>query len=241
MKQLSTLLFKEIKALRTVFLFLVLITVAVDLYGYLTGSPTSLKPALSLLPYLGLIFLLPAILFYSFNSEWRNTTVYLLFSLPINHYWIPILKTLAILLISIPLFIISSAGVYINYLAYYSNDLYVSPTDFWAFFSINYFILQFFLLSVVTLSESIKFSFHRARGLFATLTFVIVVYIFLRLEGLGHQIFGFLPTYHINVVVKQGNLSHYPNIHLSNVVYPVVFSIITLLLSCLIFEKKVDV
>lgn len=240
MKPLTALLTKELKGLRTIFLFLVLITIAIDLYSFLTGSQTNGKPALSILPFGILIFLLPAVLFYSFNSEWRNNTVYFLFSLPVERYWIPVLKTVAILLLSIVLFVISAGGIYANYLRYLSDNLSVSITDFWAFLAIIYFTPQILLLATVSLSESVKFSFHRVRGLIATLAFILTIYIFLKLEGFGQQIFGFLPAYHITVVSEQINGS-VPMIPLSDIVYPLVFSVIIFLLSCFIFEKKVEV
>lgn len=240
MKPLTALLTKELKGLRTIFLFLVLITIAVDLYGFFTGSHSNGRPALSILPFGVLIFLLPAILFYSFNSEWRNNTVYFLFSLPVKRYWIPVLKTIAVLLLSTVLFVISAGGVYANYLRYLSDNVSISTKDFWAFLAIIYFTPQIFLLAAVSLSESAKFSFHRVRGLIATLVFILIVYLFLKLGGVGQRIFGFLPVYHINVISQQANIGT-PKIPLSDIVYPLVFSFIVFLLSCLIFEKKVEV
>ena len=201
-----TLYIKELKDHRGVFLFLLIVTLCLDLYASLQvvmGGASlpllnlTIYAGLALLSY-GTVFLLPFILAHSFSSELKAETHYLLLSLPVQRSAIVLCKFLAVLSVGVVLFVLSTATVHLLYLNFRGlvpigailgiGISTISGADLWVIMGNGYFSVLLLFLGMVSAMEGLKYAVKRFRGLVTTAFFIGGLYLFILLRGPGMEL-----------------------------------------------------
>ncbi len=189
MKQFFALYVKELKANKTLFLFLLLLIVGINIYGFMDND---LDFPLSFLAAFILVLSLPFLLAHAFNTEWKSETHYQMFALPIPQYTMILAKIAAvaskgivggIIVIScLYLWLMGTAAGDIR-LSFFGREMKGVPTfsnfTFWGGMTLMTYMI--FILGVVTGMEGVKFAVKRYRGLTAVAFFILAVFMYGRL------------------------------------------------------------
>ena len=108
MKSFFALYVKELKANKTLFLFLLLLIVGMNIYGLMKVANVSQEQLGTIIKFRLLVMSpinlaksilvlsLPFLLAHTFNSEWRSETHYQMFTLPISRYKVILAKIAAV-------------------------------------------------------------------------------------------------------------------------------------------------
>mgnify|MGYP002725702221 CR=1 FL=1 len=253
-----TLYLKELKDHRGVFLFLVIVTLCLDLYAliqvYQIMGRTSFSaldvvfyPVLAILSY-GAVFLLPFILAHSFSTESKAGTHYLLFSLPVRRSAIVLCKFLAVLSVGVVLFVLTTGTLHLLYLKMRvlldSNPglaggvATIRGTDMWLTLGNGYFSILLLFLGLVSAMEGLKFACKRFRGLVVMVFFIGSLFLFNLLRGPGMELLG--------LASREGwmlgpELQAQREISLESVVYSALACVVLLGLGLWLFEKHAEV
>ena len=200
----TTLFLKELRENRGFFLFLIgatIIVEAVAVAGAGDGSDQHLQASFSilkapmyamlgLLPYASAL-ILPLVLYNSLNSELKAQTHYLLLSLPLPRSVILLAKYLAVVAVSVVIFLITTAAVYLIYaqmLAVWTarfpqlTETAPAPGSLLPILATAYFTVLLLLLGLVSVAEGVKFAVRRHRGLATSAGFIGGIYLFAELR-----------------------------------------------------------
>ncbi len=189
MKQFFALYVKEIKANRTLFLFLLLLIAGINVYGFMDND---LDFPLSILAAFILVLSLPFLLAHAFNTEWKSETHYQMFALPIPQYTMILAKIAAvaskgivggiIVINCLYLWLMGAAADDIR-LSFFGREVTGVPafSDFAFWTGMTLVTYMVFILGVVAGMEGVKFSVKRYRGLTAVAFFILAVFVYGRL------------------------------------------------------------
>ncbi len=231
MSHLFALYKKEIKDSRKLFLFLLIGTVALDLWVQLVIETNVLAVFICGMPIWATMFILPFALAHSYTTEWKTSTSHLLLSLPIRPSLAGLAKYLAVLSMGIVLFAASATAIYMVTLrtpdeitSQLPNVFGVTQSDVFAYVMAGYFSILFLLLGLVSGMEGIRFSVSRFRGPVSVASFILGLYLFSKLM---------MPF--LNAV---GNVL---DVGLAIAVYSMIAGLVYLVLGLYLFEKYAEI
>jgi ABC-type transport system involved in multi-copper enzyme maturation permease subunit len=227
----AALYIKELKDVRGVFCLLAIGTVVLQGWVLLTIETHAIAVFFSSLPVWAALFVPPVLLASSFNGEWRDNTIHLLFALPVRTGVVSLCKYAAILSAGLVLSGIAGTGLYFVALrapweavSAILRFFGVTPTE--AIGSTAGVVASFLLLSlgVVTAMEGAKYTVGRLRGLTAAVSFVSCIVVYLTLAGyFVGALQAFLPT------------------GAALMAYTILAGLVYLLAGILLFEKFVEI
>ena len=258
MKPFFALYVKELKANRTLFLFLFLLIVGINIYGLIqvenftfleiekeTGGHIQILsipwPGLAALIF---VFSLPFLLAHAFNTEWKSETHYQMFALPVSQYTVILTKIAAVASKGIVGGVIVTIGLslWAARKAALPNIkiLSVGGTEVTAFFDFALVVglalvtYMVFIFGVVTGMEGVKFAVKRYRGLVAVAFFILSTFLFGRLFQQGASTLDFL-----------GQISMSPPaefaIDLGGFVYTILMGVIFMIIGLVVYEKRAEI
>ncbi|MDE0553204.1 MAG: hypothetical protein OXI24_03245 [Candidatus Poribacteria bacterium] len=251
MKQFFALYVKELKANKALFLFLLLLIVGMNVYGFIeienisqqVASGEFLKLAFFIfLPPFTLVLSLPFLLAHAFNTEWRSETYYQMFALPVPQYIVNLAKVAAVASKGIVGGGIVIGGMYFWVLADLPDVQIIAfdntqVTGFLNFVFITGLALvtyMVFILGVVTGMEGVKFSVKQYRGLTAVVFFAIAVFLFFRFFNQMTIALNFL-----------GQISITPTpsgqIELAPFVYTILMGVVFMIIGLVVYEKRAEI
>lgn len=237
MKPFFALYVKELKANKTLFLFLLLLIVGMSAYGVIgAGDDLDFEigknfididlPWLIIAAFI-LVFSMPFLLAHTFNTEWKSETHYQMFALPVSQYTIILAKIAAV----------ASKGIVGGIIVIGCVSLWLvhGVLPYFAFLAalvlVTYMV---FILGVVTGMEGMKFSVKRYRGLNAVGFFIIAVFLYGWLFSEGTEFFEF-----------SGEISMSPyaefTIDLAPFVYTILMGVIFMIIGLVMYEKRAEI
>ncbi|MYD63771.1 MAG: hypothetical protein F4W91_22265 [Gemmatimonadetes bacterium] len=249
MKPFFALYVKELKANKALFLFLLLLIVGINVYGFFQvenfkfleiQKETGRHIQILNVPWPGLaalifVFSLPFLQAHAFNTEWKSETHYQMFALPVSQYTMILAKIAAVASKGIVGGIIVIIG-----LSLWAEREAVRETGVTVFFDfafvaglvlVTYII---FILGVVTGMEGVKFAVKRYRGLVAIAFFVLSTFLYGRLFQQGKEFFEF-----------SGQISMTPpvpfTIELAPFVYTILMGVIFMVIGLVVYEKRAEI
>jgi ABC-type transport system involved in multi-copper enzyme maturation permease subunit len=177
----QALYLKELQDNRNLFLFLLAVTLGLDLYSYFHGASDGRpSPALvlALLPYAS-VFVLPFILVYAFSQEFKAQTHYQLLALPVSRAGIVVGKFLAVLTAGVAVFVLATGTVHLLFLSLRG----MTPPgfqggDLWLIVGCCYFSSLLLLLGIASAMAGLKLVVRRFQGLFKTVFLVASLYLY---------------------------------------------------------------
>ena len=251
MKQFFALYVKELKANRTLFLFLLLLIVGMNVYGLIeienisqqivSGEFVKLFLVISLPPFT-LVLSLPFLLAHAFNAEWKSETHYQMFALPIPQYTMILAKIAAVVSKGIVSGGIVIGGLYFWVLAdlrdvqviAFDNTEVTVFLDFVFITGLALVTYMVFILGLVTGMEGVKFAVKRYRRLVAVAFFIIAVFLYGWLFSEGTEFFE-----------SSGQISITPTpagqIELAPFVYTMLMGIIFMIFGLVMYEKRAEI
>ena len=258
MKPFFALYVKELKANKVLFLFLLLLIVGINVYGFFqvenfkfleiqkeTGGHIRILnvpwPGLAALIF---VFGLPFLQAHAFNTEWKSGTHYQMFALPVSQYTMILAKIAAVASKGIVggIIVIIGLSLWAEREAALSNVkmLSVGGTEVTVFFDfalvaglvlVTYMV---FILGVVTGMEGVKFAVKRYRGLVAIAFFVLSTFLYGQLFQQGAKSLDFL-----------GQISMSPpaefTIELAPFIYTILMGVIFMIIGLVVYEKRAEI
>ena len=248
MKQFFALYVKELKANRTLFLFLLLLIAGLNAYGLIRiedglDVEESFKQIFiwTTIAIFLAILSLPFLLAHAFNSEWKSDTHYQMFALPVSQYKVILAKVAVVASIGFVGGGIVIGSLYLLMLANLPGQILsfdgMEVTLFWDFVfmcGLGLVTYMVFILGLVTGMEGVKFSVKRYRGLVAVAFFAIAVFLFFRffqqmtiaLDFLGQ--IEILPTPSAQIA-------------LAPFVYTILMGVIFMIIGLVVYEKRAEI
>ena len=250
MKPFFALYVKEIKANKTLFLFLLLLITGLNAYGLIhienleLRTKTILNALWSVLAVFTLVLSLPFLLAHAFNTEWKSETHYQMFALPVPQYIVNLAKVAAVAskgivgsaIVTIGLSLWAARGAALMNV----HMLRVGETEVTAFFDFAFLVgltlvtYMIFILGLVTGMEGVKFAVKRYRGLTAVVFFVIAVFVYGQLFQQGAKALDFF-----------GQISMTPpsefTIELAPFVYTILMGVIFMIIGLVVYEKRAEI
>ena len=256
MKQFFALYVKELKANKTLFLFLLLLIVGINVYGLIeienftfleiekeTGRTIQvLHMPWSMLAALIFALSLPFFFAHAFNAEWKSETHYQMFALPVSQYTVILAKIAAVASKGIVGGIIVTIGLYLWVVREASSDTAMMSVGIevgrYAFglFCVAGLVLvtyMIFIFGIVTGMEGVKFSVKRYRGLTAVAFFIFAVFVYGKLYRQGEQALDFLGEISL--------LDPLPPIELAPFVYTILMGVIFMIIGLVMYEKRAEI
>ena len=258
MKQFFALYVKEIKANKTLFLFLLLLIVVINAYGLIQvenfkfleiKKETGRHIQILNIPWSGLaalifLFSLPFLLAHAFNTEWKSETHYQMFGLPVTQYKVILSKIAAvaskgivggiIVTIGLSLWAAREAALPNVKIMSKGGTEVTAFFDFVFVFGLALVTYMIFILGVVTGMEGVKFAVKRYRGLVAIAFFVLSTFLFVRLFQQGARTLDFV-----------GQISMSPPaefaIDLGGFVYTILMGVIFMIIGLVVYEKRAEI
>ena len=213
MKPFFALYVKELKANKTLFLFLLLLIAGMNAYGVMKMANVSQEQLVAqgqlgmILKFLitvtlsinlakTILFLsLPFLLAHTFNSEWRSETHYQMFALPVSQYTVILAKVAAVASVGFVGGGIVIGSVYFSmakvadWLVDVGSVFRGEVMPFFDFVHIASLILvtyMIFIFGIVIGMEGVKFSVKRYRRLAAVASFIVFfLFALFTLQGLS--------------------------------------------------------
>ena len=248
MKQFFALYVKELKANRTLFLFLLLLIAGLNAYGLIRiedglDVEESFKQIFiwTTIAIFLAILSLPFLLAHAFNSEWKSETHYQMFALPVSQYKVILAKVAVVASIGFVGGGIVIGSLYLLMLANLPGQILsfdgMEVTLFWDFVfmcGLGLVTYMVFILGLVTGMEGVKFSVKRYRGLVAVAFFAVAVFLFFRffqqmtiaLDFLGQ--IEILPTPSAQIA-------------LAPFVYTILVGVIFMIIGLVVYEKRAEI
>ncbi len=248
MKQFFALYVKELKANRTLFLFLLLLIAGLNAYGLIRiedglDVEESFKQIFiwTTIAIFLAILSLPFLLAHAFNSEWKSDTHYQMFALPVSQYKVILAKVAVVASIGFVGGGIVIGSLYLLMLANLPGQILsfdgMEVTLFWDFVfmcGLGLVTYMVFILGLVTGMEGVKFSVKRYRGLVAVAFFAVAVFLFFRffqqmtiaLDFLGQ--IEILPTPSAQIA-------------LAPFVYTILMGVIFMIIGLVMYEKRAEI
>ena len=255
MKPFFALSVKELKANKTLFLFLLLLIAGMNAYGIMqiayvrhfkdviessNNLPFILWPNFSyfwpMLAVFILVLSLPFLLAHAINSEWRSETHYQMFALPDSQYTVILAKIAAITSVGIV-----GGGIVICSLYFWMVrkaefvDGVIELMSFPHFTLVTGLILvtyMVFIFGLVTGMEGIKFTVKRYRGLAAIAFCLVSVFLYGRLFQQGERAFEFL---------GQISMPPFGDANVAHFVYTILMGVIFMIIGLVMYEKRAEI
>ena len=252
MKSFFALYVKELKANKTLFLFLLLLIVGMNIYGLMKVANVSQEQLGTIIKFRLLVMSpinlaksilvlsLPFLLAHTFNSEWRSETHYQMFTLPISRYKVILAKVAAVASVGF-----LGGGIVIGSLYLLMLDILPGQVLSFEGMEVTLFLVlvlcggvglatyMVFIFGLVTGMEGAKFSVKRYRGLAAVIFFLIAVFLYI---GFFHQMTMALDFLgHISVGPTIGP------IELSSFAYTILVGIIFMIIGLVMYEKRAEI
>lgn len=195
MGPLGALYLKELKDNRSLFLFLLIGTVALEAWVLLTVETQVFALFLCGLPVWAIMFILPFVLVHSFSSEWRANTNQLLLSLPVRGSAVGLCKYLAVLSMGTVLFLVVTLAVFLvvarapdSEAQQIPNLFGFTPSSAFEYAAAIYFSYLFLLLGIVGGMEGVKWTVRRFRGLISVGFFLFSLYVYRSFMGMFYDL-----------------------------------------------------
>ena len=245
MKQFFALYVKELKANRTLFLFLLLLIVGMSAYGLIRAGDNldleigkrfvNIDLPWPIIAAFTLVLSLPFLLAHAFNAEWRSETHYQMFALPVSQYTVILAKVAAIASKGIVggIIVIGCLSLNVKMLSDGKTEVTAS-FDFALVAGLVLVTYMVFILGLVTGMEGVKFSVKRYRGLVAVAFFAIAVFLFFRFFKQMTMALDFLGQIEILPTPSA-------QIALAPFVYTILMGIIFMIIGLVIYEKRAEI
>ena len=254
MKPFFALYVKELKANKTLFLFLLLLIVGMSAYGLIRAGDNldfeigkrfvNIDLPWPIIAAFTLVLSLPFLLAHAFNAEWRSETHYQMFALPVSQYTVILTKIAAVASKGIVggIIVIGCLSLWAAQKAALPNVKMLSDgkTEVTEFFDFAFLIgltlvtYMIFILGVVTGMEGVKFAVKRYRGLVAVAFFIIAVFLYGWLFSEGTEFFE-----------SSGQISMSPpaefTIDLAPFVYTIFMGVIFMIIGLVVYEKRSEI
>ena len=236
---------------RTLFLFLLLLLVGINIYGFIEIKNISQQIASGeflklsffiLLPPFTLVLSLPFLLAHAFNVEWKSDTYYQMFALPVPQYIVNLAKVAAVASKGIVGGGIVIGGMYFWVLAdlpdvkiiAFDNTQVTGFLNFVSITGLGLVTYMVFILGLVTGMEGIKFSVKRYRGLTAVAFFAIAVFLFFRFFKQMTTALDFLGQIEILPTPSA-------QIALAPFVYTILMGVLFMIIGLVVYEKRAEI
>ncbi len=263
MKPFLALYMKELKANKTLFLFLLLLIAGINAYGVMQMANVSQEQLVAqermILKFLLFVMLpinlaksilvlsLPFLLAHTFNSEWRSETHYQMFALPVSQYTVILAKVAAVASVGFVGGGIVIGCVYLSmakvadWLVDVGSVFRGEVMPFFDFVHIASLMLvtyMIFIFGIVMGVEGVKFSVKRYRRLAAVASFVVFLfYSFFTLQGLSvfaSFLVPMLPVSHnIGFISMETNVMPYFSIILTGIIF--------MIIGLVMYEKRAEI
>ena len=220
MNEWKALYLKEIKEHRTVFIFLLALTVAAGLVSVISvgwntetsvvsstidGTPSSNSVDWSfhmlwaVVPYI-LVFVMPFLLTHSFAQEMKGQTHYLLLSLPVSRSALFLSKVAALVTVAIAIFVLATGATHLLYLrlvelidSYLQMSMTrIAPRHLWLLIGEIYFAMLFVFLGAASCIAGLRLVVRRFQGLASAVFVGCACYLYVRLLPLAHSLFEYV-------------------------------------------------
>ncbi len=264
MKPFFALYVKELKANKTLFLFLLLLIAGMNAYGliqleyffhmiYIIVSTGDIDPQvlrsnyfsyfwgpMSMLAAFVLVFSLPFLLAHAFNTEWKSETHYQMFALPVPQYIVNLAKVATVASKGIvgvgSGLLIGSLYLWIGHEVGFLDGITElrSVPRVALVIGLIFVTSMFFILGVVTGMEGVKFAVKRYRGLVAVSFFILAVFLYGRLFSQGKAFFEFSGQISVSVPAPFA-------IDLAPFVYTILMGVIFMIIGLVVYEKRAEI
>ncbi len=231
MNEWKALYLKEMREHRSVFVFLLAVTVVTGVVSATSVGWNSVTSTVSttmdgagqyewsphmlwaLVPYI-IVFILPFMLTHSFAQEIKGQTHYLLLSLPASRVAVFLCKITALVSVAVAVFVLATAATHILYLRLAElADMFtglsmtrIAPHHLWLLIGEIYFAMLFLLLGIASGIAGLRLVVRRFQGLMAALFVGCVIYLYVRLLSPAREIFaGLFGTYRIPLIEDSGD------------------------------------
>ena len=247
MKSFFALYMKELKANKTLFLFLLLLITGLNAYGliliegilYFEEAFKRVFIWMTAAIFL-LIFGLPFLLAHTFNTEWKSETHYQMFALPVARYKVILAKVAAVASVGFV-----GGGIVIG--SVYLLMLTILPGQIQSFEDMEvilFLLLVFcgglglvtymvFIFGLVIGMEGVKFSVKQYRGLTAVTFFLVAVFLYIGFFQQMTMALDFLGQISISSTIGP--------IKLSSFVYTILVGVIFMIIGLVMYEKRAEI
>ena len=248
MKPFLALYMKELKANKTLFLFLLLLIAGLNAYGLIRiADGLNFEEAfkqifiLTTIAIFLVLLSLPFLLAHAFNSEWKSETHYQMFALPVSQYTVILAKVAVVASIGFVGGGIVIGSLYLLILADPPGQILsfdgMEVTLFWDFVfmcGLGLVTYMVFILGLVTGMEGIKFSVKRYRGLAAVAFFALAVFLYFRFFQQGKMALDFLGQISI-LPTPSGQIAWAP------FVYTILMGATFMIIGLVMYEKRAEI
>ena len=247
MKSFFALYMKELKANKTLFLFLLLLIAGLNAYGllliegilYFEEAFKRVFIWMTAAIFL-LIFGLPFLLAHAFNTEWKSETHYQMFALPVARYKVILAKVAVVASVGFV-----GGGIVIG--SVYLLMLTILPGQIQSFEDMEvilFLLLVFcgglglvtymvFIFGLVTGMEGVKFSVKQYRGLTAVTFFLVAVFLYIGFFQQMTMALDFLGQISISSTIGP--------IELSSFAYTILVGVIFMIIGLVMYEKRAEI
>ena len=263
MKSFFALYVKELKANKTLFLFLLLLIVGMNIYGLMKVANVSQEQLGTIIKFRLLVMSpinlaksilvlsLPFLLAHTFNSEWRSETHYQMFTLPISRYKVILAKIAAVASVGFVGGEIVIGSVYLSMakiadlvLEGGGGSIFIVIGELMPFFDfvliahLLFVTYMIFIFGIVTGMEGVKYSVKRYRRLAAVASFVVFLFFsFFTLQGLGVFTSFLMPmlpfSHNIGFISMETSVMPYLSIILTGIIF--------MIIGLAMYEKRAEI
>lgn len=247
MKPFFALYMKELKANKTLFLFLLLLIAGLNAYGLIRiADGLNFEEAfkqifiLTTIAIFLVLLSLPFLLAHAFNSQWKSETHYQMFALPVPQYIVNLAKVAAVASKGIvgvgSGLLIGSLYLWIGHEVGFLDGITElrSVPRVALVIGLIFVTSMFFILGVVTGMEGVKFAVKRYRGLVAVSFFILAVFLYGRLFSQGKAFFEFSGQISVSVPAPFA-------IDLAPFVYTILMGVIFMIIGLVVYEKRAEI
>ena len=246
MTTFAALYVKELKELRLMAAFSLVITVAIGLYVIVeahAGPTMAAQVFLFLFPYLSAL-VLPFLLIHAFSGEWSGGTHYQLLSLPVSRVLPMVAKVAASWSLGAALFVVNTTALHATWLRMETMlDAAIRPevnvVDGWTVLGAMYFGTLLLLSGIACVAAVVKLLVPRFKGLAAAGGFLLGVY----LHGMIRELV--LPGLEVAIgrsslepIVGMGNVA-LADVHTS-LLYTSLIGVLFVAVGALMFDRLVE-
>jgi hypothetical protein len=243
---------KELRENQGTFLFLLVGTLALDVYGYVRGVSNGIPGpalALALLPYAA-VFILPFVLLHSFAQEFKGQTHYQLLALPVPRVAVVAAKYLAVLTAGVAVFVLATGAVHLLSLDLENAVLtmggeqqrhwpQITGAELWLGIGSIYFLSLFLLTGIATAMAGLKLVVRRFQRVAMTAFLVFSLYLYGRVLVPALAFLGPAFERHVEITDGMGSVVRLPNL-MPVTLFTVLFSLLFVGLGILLFERYAE-
>lgn len=233
---------KELRENQGTFLFLLVGTLALDVYGYVRGVSNGIPgPALALafVPYAA-VFILPFVLLHSFAQEFKGQTHYQLLALPVPRAAVVAAKYLAVLTAGVAVFALATGAVHLISLEFtrLTSDKFsqYQGGDLWLLLGGLYFTSLLLLTGIATAMAGLKLVVRRFQRVAMTAFLVFSLFLYARVLVPALAFLGPAFEHHVEITDGMGSVVRLPNL-MPVTLFTALFSLLFVGLGILLFER----